>query len=161
MIQRVQSLYLAAAVLFWSLLFFVPVLVFDGGGYSLHIFISSAELSRSDGSAIESPFSFLPMLALALSSTLASMAIFLFRKRRIQWVVSAIAGLLGIIFCILWFLEMRQALTSSMTDHPELNLSAFRSLGLMLPVTSLLFIWAAMKGIKKDENLVKSLDRIR
>ncbi len=161
MIQRVQSLYLTAAVLFWSLLFFVPLLVFDGGGSSLRVFISSAELARTDGSAIESPFTFLPMLCLALAVTTASVAIFLFKKRRIQWIISGLAGVLGLTLFILWGLEMRQALASFMVDHPELNLSAFRSLGLMLPVTSVLFIWAAMRGIRKDENLVKSLDRIR
>jgi hypothetical protein len=161
MIQRVQSLYLLAAVLLWSLLFFVPVLIFDGGGFSLRVFISSAELARSDGSAIETPFTFLPMLSLALAISTASVAIFLFKKRRIQWVVSAMAGVFGLAFFILWGLEMRQALSAVMTDYPELKLSALRSLGLMLPVTSVLFIWAAMRGIRKDENLVKSLDRIR
>jgi hypothetical protein len=71
------------------------------------------------------------------------------------------AGVFGLAFFILWGLEMRQALSAVMTDYPELKLSALRSLGLMLPVTSVLFIWAAMRGIRKDENLVKSLDRIR
>ncbi len=161
MIQRVQTLYLIIAVILWSILFFFPILTFEGGGNSLIISVSSAELSRGDGSGLENPFSYLPMIVLAMAITITSVAVFLYGKRKIQVFVSLMGMFLGLLFLILLGIEGFNGSKEFLAEYPQLEISAFRSLGLMIPVASLLFILAAVRGIRKDEELVKSLDRIR
>jgi len=155
MIQRIQSLYL----LLTSLL---PVLFlsgnylkfFNNSGSEFYMNLSGIWESKASGDPqmISSliPLSGIMILIFILSST----AIFLFKKRKIQLKLAGAIILLTIVhiglmvYYIFWVTGKFQA---------EL-VPVYR---MFIPVLILIFGILAYLGIRRDENLVKSLDRLR
>lgn len=87
------------------------------------------------------------------SALLAIISIFLFKKRQNQFVLNRLNTILNLILLGLFVFR-------------SLNLSgetivSVKGIGMILPIISIVFLAAANKAIKKDENLVKSADRIR
>ncbi len=135
MIQRPQSIYLFLATLLNLAVFFTPI------------------YSR----AVQDPVYWIG-LGLAGSLTLAMIlsfvAIFLYKNRVFQLKVVKFATYLQIIglgaaFGVLFSLgSLRVQLLND-------------ALGVLLIILALLMFWLAGRGVKKDEELVKSMDRIR
>ena len=90
-----------------------------------------------------------------LSALLALINIFLYKKRKLQMKVGTLTSLL-----ILFFYVTLYVYFNAYTVKYGLTFSSFQ-FGLILPVIALIFNVLAILRIKKDENLVKSLDRIR
>lgn len=88
-----------------------------------------------------------------ISTTLSLISILTYKKRQQQFVM----GRLNIIFnLILLGLFVYRTLTASgETSVPE------KGVGMFLPIFSIVLLVLANKAIKKDEDLVKSVDRLR
>ena len=88
-----------------------------------------------------------------LSTTFALLSILSHQKRQQQFVM----GRLNIIFnlILLGLLVYRTLSTSGETEVSE------KGVGMFLPIFSIVFLVLANKAIKKDEDLVKSVDRLR
>ena len=87
------------------------------------------------------------------SAVLALWAIFMFKNRKLQFVMGRLNIILNLI--LLGLFVYRSLNLSGETDVSE------KGIGIILPVFSIVFLVLANRAIKKDEDLVKSVDRLR
>jgi len=136
MIQRVQSLYLLVAILLNGVLsFYLPLWITSE---NVEIFALSQPVAIS---------------LFSLSVLLSFIALFSFKKRKRQFV-------LGRINIILNFVLVGVFAYWTLSLPGEMDISE-KGIGMLLPIISIVFIALANKAIKKDEDLVKSVDRLR
>lgn len=136
MIQRIQSVYLLLVVLVTTL-----------GAYFLSLWITEAGEAVF---AIDRPY---VGLAILLCSILALTAIFFYKDRKLQFVMNRLNIILNFIllgFFVYW----------SLIIPGEMQISE-KGIGMFLPIISIVLLVMANKAIKKDEALVKSVDRLR
>ena len=89
----------------------------------------------------------------AASSALALITIFLFKKRKNQFVFNRLNIILNLF--LLGFFVYRSLNLSGETSVSE------KGIGMLIPVFSIVFLVLANRAVKKDEDLVKSVDRLR
>ncbi len=136
MIQRIQSIYLLLVALFGALL---PMW--------LYLWINT------DGEQIFAQGELVVAFSFYVSAILAVVAIFLFKKRQNQFVVNRLNMILNLF--LLGFFVYRSLNLSGETVVSE------KGIGMLIPVFSIVFLVLANKAIKRDEDLVKSVDRLR
>ncbi len=136
MIQRIQSVYLLIAALLAGVLPLILSLWTNNDG--LEIFAKN-ELWIS--------------IAFFASAALALIAIFLFKNRQNQFVLNRLNMILNLF--LLGFFVYRSLNLSGETLVSE------KGIGMLIPVFSIVFLVLANRAIKKDEDLVKSVDRLR
>lgn len=161
MIQRIQTLYLLLSIALLSLLYAFPFLIFDGNSGDISFSMFGSQMQRADGSAIANDADLIPIILSATAAFFAFIAIFLFKKRNIQLIFSYIA-VLTVLVLLGWFIFTLVSVPGSplfAEFAPRFN--AIKSWGLFFPVLALLSLFLAIKNIRKDEQLVRSLDRIR
>ncbi|WP_373071760.1 DUF4293 domain-containing protein [Zeaxanthinibacter enoshimensis] len=136
MIQRIQSLYLLIVVILGGVLPFWLNLWSDADGNAMFakddVFISAAFF----GSAL-----------------LAIIAISFYKFRKKQFIANRFNIILNLF--LLGFFVYRSLNLSGETSVSE------KGIGMLIPVFSIVFLVLANKSIKKDEDLVKSVDRLR
>lgn len=88
-----------------------------------------------------------------LSGVLSLASVFMFKNRKSQFVLGRLNIILN--FFLLGFF-VYQLLKSSGESKISEN-----GVGMFLPILSIVFLVLANKAIKKDEDLVKSVDRLR
>jgi len=136
MIQRIQSIYLVIVALITGVLPFFVNLWLDAEGVEIYaqneILISSA---------------------FYISGALALLTTFLFKNRKNQFVANRLNMILNLF--LLGFFVYRSLNLSGETLVSE------KGIGMLIPVFSIVFLVLANKAIKKDEDLVKSVDRLR
>ncbi len=135
MLQRIQSVYLLIAV------------VCSG------IFSSLTDLFVINGVTIGMIDSIPYLLLFEGSALLSFISIFLFKSRQTQFVLGRLNIILN--FILLGLFVFRLLSLPGGPANPE------KGIGLLLPVFSIVFLALANKAIKKDETLVKSVDRLR
>jgi drug/metabolite transporter (DMT)-like permease len=151
MIQRIQSVYLLLVALLMAATVFCPLLELTGEGEFSYIF---SPLGIGQLFAVQYPTWGVVFFA-GLSALFALVNIFLYKKRKLQMRVGTLTSLLILLFYITFYVYF-----NTYTAKYELTFSSFQ-FGLVLPIIALIFNILAILRIKKDENLVKSLDRIR
>jgi len=93
-------------------------------------------------------------LSLFMGSALLSLtSIFMYKNRQLQFV-------LGRLNIILNFILLGLFVYRSLSLSGEIDVSE-KGIGMLLPIFSIVFLVLANKAIKKDEDLVKSVDRLR
>ncbi len=136
MIQRIQTLYLIIAIAISTGLIFV-----------FHLWTNNADVPVY---AKDLQY----VLALFMASGLLSLiSIFRFKQRKSQF-------MLGRLNIILNFILLGVFVYQSLNLSGEADVSE-KGIGMILPVFSIVFLVLANKAIKKDEDLVKSVDRLR
>ena len=88
-----------------------------------------------------------------LSAIVSFVTIFLFKNRKLQFVVGRLVILINLFLLGL-------LIYVSLTLPGEASISE-KGIGMFLPILVILLIVLANKAIKKDEDLVKSVDRLR
>jgi hypothetical protein len=144
MIQRIQSIYLLiATVLSGGLIFPLNLWITEQGTE----FYALDSLS-SDNLVLASVF----VLFMA-SSLLTLITIFQFKKRQLQFVLGRLTILINFILVgiLVYFAQNLSG---------EIQVSE-KGIGLLIPIFTIVFVALANKSIKKDEELVKSVDRLR
>lgn len=141
MIQRIQSVWLllAAAAAFLTLQF---------SFYSGNI-IGAGQVKHFEHFTARS-HTLLTILS-AGAGIAALVAIFLFRNRKLQLRITLVTLLVSIINLVLFINQSRQFIPG------EGNYDLTALFAILAPV----FLFLAMRGIRKDDKLVKSLDRLR
>lgn len=164
MIQRSQTVYLLLAFACMVIMLFVPLysIVATADGLTLSVEFGAYGLTGDVPQAIPFPF-YVGYIALALFS---AAGIFMFKNRKRQLLISRLNLLLTILVAAgLWaFYYMGTGLAAdAMADVASegAEVAVRMGLGLYLPTAAVLFILLAIRGIRNDENLVKSLDRLR
>lgn len=137
MLQRIQTVYLIAALLITGVLPFIFPLWKDNLGTDYY-FMKDTVYTALFG----------------LSTTLSLLSIISFKKRQNQFVIGRLNIILNLILLGLFV-------------YRSLNLSggtatvSEKGIGMFLPIVAIVFLVLANKAIKKDEDLVKSVDRLR
>jgi len=145
MIQRIQSLYLFLALLLSVLLYVMPfsIIAIQGAFIELAIY----------GFGGDFPFAYLSAILLNAIITLTTLvALFLYKNRSLQMRLTLLSMLLSIGLVVV-FLFYIYAEVGSLKFKP---LIAF-TFPIIMAILNLLAFW----GIRKDDILVKSLNRIR
>lgn len=149
MIQRIQSLYLVIVVVLSALLLKLPVYEFPD--------VSTPASVSADGLSMKT-YSISDSVPLSIINgtvgVLALISIFLFGNRNLQ---IRICNLNLLLLCILVGLMFFLADTMGTSFDHRLR---YRY-GSYLPLIQLVFTFLAGKAIRKDENLVRSADRLR
>jgi hypothetical protein len=136
MLQRIQTIYLLLAAGVSAGLIFV-----------FHLWITEEDVviyAKDE----------LLYFALFLSSALLSVvSIFMYKNRKFQFVLGRLNIILN--FILLGFFVYQSLNISGETAVSE------KGIGMLLPIVSIVLLALANKAIKKDEDLVKSVDRLR
>ena len=137
MIQRIQTIYLLLAfVMTGILLFFIPLwTMYDGKEY---YFMQSQVYT----------------ILLGLSTTLSLFSVVSYKKRQNQFVIGRLNIILNLILLGLFVYR-------SLNLSGETPAVSEKGIGMFLPVVAIVLLVLANKAIKKDEDLVKSVDRLR
>jgi Domain of unknown function (DUF4293) len=150
MIQRIQSIYLLLAAAAGFGQFGLPYLRADAASPAVAAVPALAD-------AVFNPLDNIGLTGLcALSGAVSLLAIFLFRNRPLQARVTG--GALSA--CIMSALLLGFTLYQMMNALQQSGSVQYQA-GLALPALGLIFNWLAGRAIKKDEALVKSMDRLR
>ncbi|QLG46197.1 DUF4293 domain-containing protein [Costertonia aggregata] len=136
MIQRIQTVYLILVILVTGILPFWVNLWSDASGNEI---FAKNEMFIS--------------IAFYASAVLALVSILLFKNRQHQFVVNRLNMILNLF--LLGFFVYRSLNLSGETLVSE------KGIGMLIPVISIVFLVLANRAIKKDEDLVKSVDRLR
>lgn len=157
MIQRIQSLFLAVAAIAAALMFFFPIADFYSetlGNYKL--LATGLTCMDPDPRVTASIWFSIPLLALVSASILLSaVTIFLYKNRSQQLRLLAFNILITIVLIIvvlMFYMSSVQKLT---------GIAPVYQFGAFCPLINLLFLVLANRFIRRDENLVKSADRLR
>ena len=136
MLQRIQTVYLLIAAAISAGLIFV-----------FNLWTTNADLLfyAKDNVVYLSLF--------LLSAVLSLVSIFNYKNRKFQFV-------LGRLNIILNFILLGLFVYQSLNVSGEADVSE-KGIGITLPILSIVFLVLANKAIKKDEDLVKSVDRLR
>lgn len=141
MIQRIQSLWLLLAGAAGLLIYKMPLwkgIMQDG---TEKIFLGSEKL--------------LLFIIIIAASALAFTTIFLFKNRKLQKSLCLLGLLLSIIIVILEFVHVEDLkVTTGFKEN-------MWQIGAVLPVLMIILFILAYSGVRKDEKLVKSLERLR
>ncbi|NDI98827.1 DUF4293 domain-containing protein [Flavobacterium sp. LaA7.5] len=140
MLQRIQTIYLLIAFIVTGILPFVFPLWFTENGVEYYFVKNLAFVALFGG-----------------STTLSLISIVSFKKRKNQFVMGRLNIILNLI--LLGLFVYRLLNLSGETD-PEKVVSE-KGIGMILPIVSIVFLSLANRAIKKDEDLVKSVDRLR
>jgi len=131
MIQRIQTVYLLFAFCLMAVLVFIP---FSATASSFMISFYTGYF--------------------AIAAFLALVTVFLFKKRRKQ-IKMAYALLLVQVFAYLFFFIFDRQNRSFTELFQQVSYT------FIFPFVAFIFIYLAVRGIRKDEKLVRSLDRLR
>lgn len=134
--QRIQTLYMSVVVLLAVCLLFVFEVGVDASGVALL------------GKDIVLVF-----FQSVLTILIVIVAIMQFKNRQNQFVLNRVAILIQ--FFLLGFFVYRAL------SMPGEGLTSEKGIGAFVPIVSIVLLALANRAIKKDEDLVKSVDRIR
>ncbi|MBK7852926.1 MAG: DUF4293 domain-containing protein [Bacteroidetes bacterium] len=149
MIQRIQSLFLLGVIVLSVLLYFLPVYGFS-------------ELAQvSADSAPSGPIKDLTIanntLLMIINGAIAAfslLAIFLYKNRSLQMRICRLNILLTSVLMVLLYFAA-DTLSSGMNQQIHFRYGAY------LPFFVILFLFLANYNIRKDDELVRSADRLR
>ena len=139
MIQRIQTVWLFLAVIFAALTYKFPF-------YTGNI-IGKDNVQRFLNLNATSNFILLILTAGFIAGTTA--IIFLYKNRKQQLWLTVVAACLSVVNLVIYFYEIKKFSSG--------NMSLTAILAFALPILLIL----AANGIRKDEKLIKSLDRLR
>jgi len=132
MLQRIQTVYLFLVAVLATTMYFLPLLFVIAKPKTYYIF---------------------PYFTASLVLLTSLITIFLYKNRKLQIKLSIV----NIVFLLLTFVE------AFFINYQKTNYVLLYSfdIGAILPLISIIFTILAIKFIKKDEKLVKSLYRLR
>lgn len=153
MIQRIQTFYLFIAELLVTAMFFIPLANLMGNDGTKYQFNLTEFLQESNTVSILQK-NWMLVCLVVLSMLLILIAIFQYKNRKRQVQISLIS-ILPLLFSsiLIYYYAWFEAIVPG--QKFSTNYSA------TFPIIATIFIILAINGIRKDENLVKSIDRIR
>ncbi|CAM1339495.1 DUF4293 domain-containing protein [Tenacibaculum aestuarii] len=145
MIQRIQSIYLlVAGVISGGLTFLFSLwntTQTNPTTYVIDLFTGNSILEK------------LVPVSFFISAFISIASVFLFRNRQLQFVMNRLNILINLFLLgILIYLSQTLSGEASVSE---------KGIGMFFPVIVILLLFLANRAIKKDEDLVKSVDRLR
>ncbi|MBS1690263.1 MAG: DUF4293 domain-containing protein [Bacteroidetes bacterium] len=145
MIQRIQSIWLflaafaAAGLLYFNL-------------YTYHALENAVDTAKQFKANDKYGLFVLAILLIILPLV----NIFMFKNRKRQKGLAALSIVVAI-----GFIAVMVMLVTNLTNNTPPPSSGSYGIGAIMPILSIIFLALAISGIRKDEKLVKSLDRLR
>lgn len=136
MIQRIQTVYLILVALIT-------------GGLPFY----AGLWTETEGNVVYAANIMWIQVVFLVSAALALITVFLFKNRKNQFVLNRLNMILSLF--LLGFFVYRSLNISGETSVSE------KGIGMLIPLFSIVFLVLANRAIKKDEDLVKSVDRLR
>lgn len=144
MIQRVQSIWLFLAAFVSAALFIFPLYQYTLAGTSIVSLLSA----RNE---------YVLLLLAALMTLLPMITIFMFKNRKRQkgliW-LSVLSSAAFIAVMLMKIQNLKNAVPAATNDN-------FTLPGPVIPVVTIVFLILALSGIRKDDALIRSVDRLR
>lgn len=157
MIQRIQSVFLAAIAFIMTFFLIVPIWHKKDPQTGIELIINATGLKKLKGEEVLEEKSALYIFVLAiLAIALSIISLFSYRHRTRQIFLNLINSLL--------MASTTVAIALLINDAEKMllpNQKGQFQIGLFLPVAALICNMLANRFIRKDENLVRSADRIR
>ena len=137
MIQRIQTIYLLLTFIIIGILpFFIPLWTLSDG--KEYLFMQNQFY----------------VILMGLSTMLSLVSIVSYKKRQNQFVMGRLNMILNLILLGLFVYR-------SLNISGETVAVSEKGIGMFLPILAIVLLVLANKAIKKDEDLVKSVDRLR
>ncbi|CAN1487096.1 Protein of unknown function DUF4293 [Flavobacteriaceae bacterium] len=137
MIQRIQTIYLFLTLLTVGVLPYIfPLWILDNG--KEYFFMQNQFF----------------VILLGLSTAITAYSIISFKKRQTQFVLNRLNIILNLVLLGLFVYH-------SLNISGETPVVSEKGIGMFLPILAIVLLVLANKAIKKDEDLVKSVDRLR
>jgi len=155
MLQRIQSVYLLLASLAIFALFLFPLAhnVYVNG-VPINITVMGSYIDAGGQQVLKDHFAALTAVT-AIVGIIPLIVIFLYKNRK-QQITLCYSTILVIIGYSFWLAQSAKTVTGGVTLAP-----ANFGIGLFLCPFSILLLILAIKGIQRDEKLIKSADRLR
>lgn len=165
MLQRKQSIFLLVSALCLVLTYFLPFAVFDNGAFqgTLRCYGFKDEFNSAYRPEI-SNYGLHIVLAVILVMTLFALISFNNRKRQLSILKITVVGFAGVFTLMALYINSAQVAVEKSIESAGANLmpTVFSpSIAMFLPVIAFICNYMAMRFIRKDEELVRSVDRIR
>lgn len=145
MIQRIQTIYFLLAALCFGSMFFLPMAI---SAVATQGFFTDQAYTITDHPLL--------LVETVLGIVLALGSIFLYTNRSLQVKMGYAVILVAIALPVCSFLIL-----SGSGAGVEQNTGVQHQAGLFIPVGAIVFAILAMIRVRKDEQLVKSMDRLR
>ncbi|MEI7801100.1 MAG: DUF4293 domain-containing protein [Bacteroidota bacterium] len=139
MLQRIQTLYLIAALICTGLMFYLPIwksgenIGIDSLGAGTHLYL---------------------LLIATLLGLFQIISIFFYKERKTQILFCNISIFITIVYLLTFFVIFLQ-------ENEISNLASGIQIGTILPILIIVFKILAITNIRKDEELIRSMDRLR
>lgn len=157
MIQRIQSIWLLLSSLCLFGLFLFPYLMYSNPvGLGKSIYVTGVFSSLNNVQTKESSFLVLTIAAVLLALIPIGI-IFLFRNRKLQLKLILLEVILICLFAVWMWVSASGIWDMNNEDIKVSNIGV----GYFLLPVSVLFLSFAIRGIRTDEKLIKSADRLR
>ena len=155
MIQRIQSIFLFLVSILMGLTVFLPVWGKQDGTNKIEMNAVEMIQPLAGDVVMEQTTIYLAIIA-GLTAILAFWNIFNYKNRRFQMKITLFCTLL-----IAIFIGVSTFLTYQAENVFSPEVGGTFGFGYFLPVAAILFNWLSLRFIKKDEDMVRSADRLR
>lgn len=151
MIQRMQTVYLLLALAATIACLCLPVASVEPKGMGLSVQVFNLFATTGVGAVSYSIWPLFMLLLITCPLTIA--AIMLYKRRKLQmrlcyW---------NIVFCLAWYAYLAFMMLGTFQQMGTIHIS----FGACLPLVAIILYMLAKRGIKKDDDLVRSSERIR
>ena len=162
MIQRRQTIFMLLSAIISALLFFVPLMSFEANSSVMSFTIFGIE-NPIDTLTHSQSYTW-PLIVLTILMTVLPIYTLLrYKKRQHQVKMCQLDLLLNIVFIGLVFLyyeaDIQKVIAAVEGDAYQLEVAYF--IGMAIPLVNLVLEILAIRGIKKDIELLRSIDRLR
>jgi hypothetical protein len=157
MLQRIQSLYLSAALLLLVCYVFVPIATFYSAGYEYVIRAVGIFYIENNVEIFDAPNMATGVVMILTLLTLGT-TIFMYKNRPMQIKMCTLGIILIFVTLglnVFAMYDIPRYITQGVT--PALSFTVW----LALPAISIILVILAQRHIRKDEDLIKSMDRLR
>lgn len=154
MIQRIQSVYLFLAIVLTGSLFFLPFAELTNKAGDLFLLDSKGLYPAASQNTVPVFANSILLFFCAASVSVLITTIFRYKNLTRQINLSKIGLLMLLILSGIVFYEIYKANSLLGGTYSIKIFSAF-------PIISIILVWMAMRGMHKDDQLLKSIDRIR
>jgi len=153
MIQRIQTIYLFVASILLLITSLLPIsYIIDS---TQHVVITIYALKVEINNSISTTKSVLTTgILMYLAIIFSFLTIFLYKNRKLQILISSLLMVISFLICNLIVVNSYILVPSTQAVMSFNYIAIF-------PLISLILFFLAYRAIKKDDKLVKSLDRIR
>lgn len=155
MIQRIQTLFLFIAAVCSGLLFKFNLASFNYGEIMMNLSVFGVD-NQIDATYFSGLYTLPLEILAAIMTILPVITLFIYKRRHVQVMLCQIDMLVTLAFAVLVLLYYVSYIQKSINSE----IMTF-GIGIYLPMASLIFNILAIRGIKKDIELLRSVDRIR